>query len=458
MFEMIRRWLGIGSPRSPEPKDAVQGIDTVAPLISAPGGIAQAGEGETHSFVCHEAVLNRNERIDGYEFALRRKLQSRMLKKSALVRRVHDDAMLRNLALFNMSSLLGHRFALIHLSPASLNNPLLESFSNLNVVIMFIAGAAATTDPAAVRANLQRLRQSGVRYGWTLSQPWPEVAEFLPEADFIEVESTAFDGVQLKAMCRNFRAISGSPKLIASELQASDDFSLCYHCGFDYFMGPFVSSRDNWHPVKSEINHLRVIEVLNLIRAGAEFNTIADCLRTEPVMTFKLLRYVNSPGVGLLQQVDDIPQALLTLGSDRLYRWLSLLLFDFKRTGYRESVLYEQVLARARFLEMLAGQGRVPAAADQLFMTGLFSLLDVMMGQSLSDILKQVSLPEPVAAALKGEPGPIRDALFLAIAVESGTPDEMAAAAAGCDLDATAVIGTMIEALAWSEQLSAVSE
>jgi EAL and modified HD-GYP domain-containing signal transduction protein len=286
----------------------------------------------------------------------------------------------------------------------------------------------------------------------------PEISEFLFDADFIEVESAAFDGNQLKEMYREFHAIPKHPKLIASGLQTSDEFKLCYHCGFDHYMGPFISSREDWHPAKSEINRLRVIQVLNMIRRGAEFDAIAESLRTESVLTFKLLRYINSPGLGLLQKVSEIPQALMVLGRDRFYRWLSMLLFDSDRPGYHERVLNEQVLARARFLEILAGQGLVPAETDYLFMAGLFSMLDVMMDKPLNEILKQIALPDPVTAALKGEPGPMHDAMLLAIAVESGTTDEMAAAAKRCDLDASVVTVTMIEALAWAQQMSAAGE
>jgi EAL and modified HD-GYP domain-containing signal transduction protein len=91
-------------------------------------------------------------------------------------------------------------------------------------------------------------------------------------------------------------------------------------------------------------------------------------------------------------------------------------------------------------------------------MTGLFSLLDVMMDQPLTDVLKQVSLPESVASTLKGEPGPMRDALLLVMAVESGTTIEMATAAAQCGLDAKVVTDAMTEALAWAQQASEVGE
>jgi len=223
-------------------------------------------------------------------------------------------------------------------------------------------------------------------------------------------------------------------------------------------MGPFVSSRENWHPAKSEINRLKVFEALNMIRSGAEFNAIAESLRTDPILTFKLLRYINSPGIGLQQKVNEIQQALLIMGRDRFYRWLSLLLFDFNQPGYREHILQEQALTRARFMELLAGKGNLPAASDQLFITGLFSLMDIMIGLPISNVLKQVSLPEAATAALKGETGTMLDALTLVIAVESANADEMDAAAAHCGLDAAIVSSLMIEALAWSQQVVASVE
>lgn len=456
MLEMIRRLLGSAPTPGPETQDAFRQLNVVAPLKPAQDETTAAGVEQ--SFICREAALNRDERISGYLFTMRQKLSSRMLEKSALLQRVRDEAMLNNMAMLGVLSLLGYRHAFIHLAPASLKNPLLKAFSRMNVVIMITAEAFMTTDLSELRDNLKRLREMGIKYGWTLNRSHSEISEFLQDAEFVEVESAAFDGTQLKALCREFRAISKNLKLVASGLQTSDEFKLCYHSGFDQFMGPFVSSRENWHPAKSEINRMRVIEVLNMIRRGAEFDAIAEALRTESVLTFKLLRYINSPGLGLLQKVSEIPQALMVLGRDRFYRWLSMLLFDSDRPGYHERVLNEQVLARARFLEMLAGQGRVPAETDHLFMAGLFSMLDVMMDKPLNDILKQIALPDPVSAALKGESGAMHDAMSLAIAVESGTTDEMAAAAKLCDLDASVVTVTMIEALAWAQQASAAGE
>lgn len=455
MFNSLRRMLG-GSSNEPSSQDSFQQLNAVAPLKpaqEAPKGSAQ----KNMSFICREAVLDRGERIAGYEFALGQKVQARMMEASAVIRRVYDDVMLNSLAPLGVSSLLGGRSAFIRLSVESLKAPQLDVLANPNAVIMITPRPITEIDLAEMRASLAHIAALGFKVGWSINQPRPEYAEFLHKADFIEIDPAGLDGMQLKALISDLRGANSEQKLIACKLQTADDFQYCFERGFNYFMGPFVSSRENWHPAKSDVNYMRVFQALEMIRSGAEFDAIAECLRTDPILTFKLLRYINSPGIGLQQKINEIQQALMLLGRERFYRWLSLLLFDSAKPGYNENVLREQALTRGRFMERLAGKGRVPASGDQLFLTGLFSLMNVMLGQSLDEVLKQVSLPEAVASALRGEDSAMHDALMLATAVESGIGD-MAAAAAQCGVDETEVAGILIEALAWSQQIVAVGE
>jgi EAL and modified HD-GYP domain-containing signal transduction protein len=456
VFKTVLRWLGLVPP-APAPASvsdtAAEQLDALAPLRSA--GRPQAADKSLRvtSFVCRDELLDRNEQIAGYEFALGRNLQSAMLEKSAKLRQVHDEALLHNLSPLAVSSLLGNRFAFIRLSSASLSSLLLPTFANRNVIIMITPATAVEGDLAAVRTALRRLQDLGVKHGWSLDRPLPGMADLFEQATIVEIDTTAFDGIQLKKMCVDLHASKAKPRVIAGRIQTADDFSLCYQSGFDYFMGPFVCSRENWHPPKSEVNRLLVFEVLNMIRSGADFADIADRLRNDPILTYKLLRYINSPGIGMLRRIDKIPQALLILGRDQFSRWLSLLLFDLNQPGYVGRVLNENALTRARFMERLAGRGELPKEADKLFMIGLFSLLDVMMKQPLAEILKQVSLPDDVVSALQGEPGAMRDALALAIAVESKSPEEIAAAALVCALDARQVAALMLEALDWAQNV-----
>ena len=121
-------------------------------------------------------------------------------------------------------------------------------------------------------------------------------------------------------------------------------------------------------------------------------------------MTFKLLRYLNSPAIGLQNPILTIDKALLILGRERCFRWLSLLLFDIKQSNFRERLLTEQALTRAFFLESLAGLGKVPKDKDALFILGLFSMLDLLMGMPMAELLEQTQLPEALHQACWGSP------------------------------------------------------
>jgi EAL and modified HD-GYP domain-containing signal transduction protein len=169
-----------------------------------------------------------------------------------------------------------------------------------------------------------------------------------------------------------------------------------------------------------------------------------------------LLRYINSPLMGLMSPVTGLDKALILLGREKFYRWLSLMLVDIKSTGYKERVLTEQALSRAAFLEGLAGQGTVPAQADWLFMLGLFSNLDLLMAQPMADLLLQAKLPADVHDALLGEAGPFGDALQLAITAEGQSPSELQRHAALCGLHALPVSQCAMQSLAWAHEITSL--
>jgi EAL and modified HD-GYP domain-containing signal transduction protein len=189
MLDSIRRMMG-STPKQLSSGEAFKQLNTLAPLKSIQGEVAHAEHKES-SFVCREAVLDRKEKIAGYEFALGRDLQSRMLETSALIRRVYDDTMLRNLAPLGVNSLLGERFAFIRLSVSSLKNPLLKTLAHTHTVIMITPANNNETNLVEIRENLQHLNKIGVKHGWTISTARPDLAEFLPKADFIEIEALA---------------------------------------------------------------------------------------------------------------------------------------------------------------------------------------------------------------------------------------------------------------------------
>lgn len=415
------------------------------------------------SFVCREPILNRNNRIAGYQFSLPEKVEQRLKSDFEFLQRVYDDAVLRNLTSLGHEALLGPRLSFIILSQNSLDNPRILELPPENTVLM-LAPVHQTLDTEQVQTQLDALRQAGYAYGWLLRQPqmvqFRQLHGLAACADYVQIEATGFDAMDVRLLLKSLasaRPGSLAPlRWIAGGLKAVDEFHSCFHAGFDFFLGQFVTRRENWHPPKSNLNRMHIIKLLNLLRSDAEVGKIAEQFKQDPVLAFKLLRYINSPVMGLTSPIVGLDKALILLGREKMYRWLSLLLFVFQAPGFEERVLTERALSRAYFLESLAAQGNIPAPADSLFMLGLFSLLDQLLSQSMIELLSQARLPEPVHQALLDEPGAYRDALLLAIAAEGQSPQELEKQAALCGVEVQQLSQCALRSLAWAHEISSL--
>lgn len=457
MTGFFKRLMGKGAP-DPAPAKPVDASATATKPHSHK-------DEQAPSFICREPLLDRKERIAGYQFSMPEEVEQRLQTDFEFLPRIYDDAVLRNLTALGDEALLGPRFAFVRLAPESLDNPRIHQLPTTNTVLML---APVRKEPVAeaIQPQLVALRQAGYTHGWLLRQPqvtqFPRLPELAAAADYVQIDASGFTGMDLKEMLKTIAALrpAGLPKLrlIAGGLNSFDEFNLYFRAGLDLFLGRFVTQRENWHPPASNINRVRVFTLLNLLRSETEVGAIAEELKHDPVLAFKLLRYINSPLMGLMSPVTGLDKALILLGREKFYRWLSLMLFDFKSPGYKERVLTEQALSRAAFLERLAGQGTVPAQADWLFILGLFSNLDLLMGQAMADLLQQAKLPAPVHDALLGEAGPFGDALQLAIAAEGQSPIELQRHAAQCGLHALPVSQCAMQSLAWAHEISSLND
>lgn len=460
MLQFLRHMVGQSAKTADDLPDVRKPASVKAATLASPKVDAAPvdSDDKQNSFVRRDAVLDRSQKIAGYEFSLLTTLRDRLHRRGGMARRAYDAALLTRLATPGATSLLGHRLAFVNLSAESLGNTLIDQLPPQNTVLILEATEQAC-DWAGVALRLAALKQKGFSCGLRIRDAADAAHRTMGGLDFIQVDVTAFDGIDLKSLTADLKkkpaAATAPPRLVARDVQSHDDFQFCDKCGLDFFQGPFITSRESLRPAGGGINRIVVLPVLNMVRSDQSFALIADRLKNEPTLTYKLLRYLNSPAMGLQQPIDSLTQALVLIGREKFYRWLSLLLFDFANPTYRERALAERALARGRTLERLAGKGRIPKTPDHLFLIGLFSLLDVALGLPLQELLEKATLPDQVRDALLGKPGPHADALALAILGEADAatlPDQMAQALGRCEIADADYTAAAAEALVWASQ------
>ncbi|MDR0737383.1 MAG: HDOD domain-containing protein [Zoogloeaceae bacterium] len=458
----------------PESGEAASVASPVRSVQSArlPAEVLQAQETKEAglpAFVCREALLGRDQKIVGYEFSHPRRLQSRIMEKRARVRQFYDDVLLRHLAGLRLESFLGERLALLGIAPVSLAHPMLTYLpkANMALALHLEAGEALPQGEALakMKTDIEALRAQGMRIGLKWQGQWmadtAEAESFWQRIktglDFIQLDWPEFAaGAQtdrLNWLLAHARQ-EASLRLMACGLATPDDFRQCYRLGFDLFHGTFISNRESGKVTKDAANRLRILQLMNGLRKDEETRWLTRELQQDPVLSYRLLRYVNTAAFGMPRQIETIGQAVTILGRNNLYRWLSSLLFKVSDPGYYEWALAEQALARAALMERLRRPEDVDMTPDALFLTGLFSLLDKLMDEPLETLTQKILVPPPVSAALTRREGLLAQYLELAEACERMNPEDIAQHAARLGLTDRAVTLATFDALAWAHEMT----
>lgn len=167
--------------------------------------------------------------------------------------------------------------------------------------------------------------------------------------------------------------------------------------------------------VPSDVNTvMTLISGVERERPVAELEAV---LKRDPALAFRLMRYLNSPAFGLSVEINSFGHALMMLGYQRLKRWLALLLASSAKGVNATPVMYAAV-RRGLLMEELGREQGDAEMRGEMFICGVFSLLDRLLQQPFSELLPSVPVPERVAQALRGEGGPYQPYLELVRAIE----------------------------------------
>jgi EAL and modified HD-GYP domain-containing signal transduction protein len=249
--------------------------------------------------------------------------------------------------------------------------------------------------------------------------------------------------------------VAAGKRFVATGVQTLEAFHMCLKLQFALFMGPFITRRETLDSPTMGPARAKVLDLMNRVRSGAEQPELAAQFRQDPTLSVRLLRYVNSPGMGLMNKIGGIEQALMVMGQDKLYRWLTLVLFTGGQAQELDQAVLENALVRGRVAEQLAGRALFAKARDEIFVAGLFSLLDVVMRMPMEQVLKQISLPAEITEAIISRRGPYAPYLALAIACEQDDLSSIETLAKQIGSDMANINCVHMDALLWAQELSA---
>ncbi|MET0266648.1 MAG: HDOD domain-containing protein, partial [Duganella sp.] len=243
-------------------------------------------------------------------------------------------------------------------------------------------------------------------------------------------------------------ALIGQPgPHLATHMRSPERLAACAEAGFSWFMGDFAlfPERDT---ADDGTSRKRVLALLGLLARDADSHELEILLKQDPALSYQLLKLVNSAAFALSSPVHSFSQAINVLGRRQLQRWLQLLLYARQQNDGLANPLLPLAAVRAAQMEALVrAQGGDRDRQDMAFVAGVFSLLDVLLGMEMTEIVAALSLDLEVVMALLDRAGPLGALLKL---VEQ--QDRAALEQSG--IDAETYWQTQLQACQWAIQVS----
>lgn len=406
-------------------------------------GQAPARELRQLRYVARQPILDREERVFGYELLFRDGMENALGSDCDEASRATLDRSL----IMGLDVLCDGRRAFINCTRDTLIKGLVTLLPSASTVVEVLETVPA--DPNVVAA-CQSLKEGGYTIALDDFVADDKREALVEMADIIKVDMKLTTDAQRAAIVKNYGP--WRHRLLAEKIESRSEFTKARDQGFVYYQGFFFRRPETLATADLPGNRLNYVRMLQEVsRAELDIPALEKLVKAEASVCYRLLRYLNSPLFGLKNEVHSVRHALSMLGEREVRRWVRLVA-AVGAGQEKTSDLVLSALVRARFGELL--QPLVPHGDSDLFLLGLISLLDAMLEVPMSNVLDRIPLDHEAKSVLLGKPSALRPIYQLMLAHESGEWEAAAELSAQFHLDSEEVAGYYWRAQQWAREVS----
>jgi len=370
-------------------------------------------------YIARQPIVDRGGSLSGYELLFRSternvaELNDNVLATSSVIATAFAD--------IGLAQVIGPVDGFLNVDSEFLFSELVEALPADRIVIELLEQVAVDD---AVIERCQLLRKRGYRIALdNFVGNLHDIDPLLRAVDIVKVDVAELDALLLPEMIDVLRPYA--VKLLALKVETAEQFEQCKSLGFDYFQGFHFACPELISAKRAKPAKIALLKLLSLAMGDAEVREIEDAFRLHPTLAVNLLRLVNSAALRRQQTVTSLRHALVLLGRKQLRVWLQLLLYTADRgnTNFGNPLL-QLAAVRGKLMELLAARRPGPESTmvELAFITGILSLMSVVLEMSTSDILDELNLPPLVGNALLERQGALGDMLALVEGIERDDP------------------------------------
>jgi len=402
------------------------------------------------AFLARQPILDRNLAVYGYELLFRNGAENyfRPVDGDLATTSLISDT----LHLHSMEKVTDGRKCFINFTRNALLTEMYTVLPKSQTVVEVLE--SVELDDELLEA-CRKVRRAGYQLALDDYILEPRFEPLLPLIDLLKVEFPNLDEQQHLAIFES--AAKYGFELLAEKVETPEQYEMAKQLGYHYFQGYFFCRPQMLKTRRLHILQTHFLQLLHLVgQPEFDVDKIEEQIRNDVSLSYKLLRYLNSPMFGRKSPVQSVRHAVTILGQRPLQKWVSLITIN-ELSGDKPAELMKTCLVRARFGELvgeLVGKRLVDRGLQfEGFMAGMFSLLDAMLDQPMEDLATELSLSPAVRAALLGLESPLLPMMALATGFEQGNWSQISQQAHQLGLNESDAFDIYRQSLEWAAEV-----
>ncbi|MEI6668736.1 MAG: HDOD domain-containing protein [Acidobacteriota bacterium] len=402
-------------------------------------------------FIARQPIFDAKLNVSAYELLFRSDFEN--IAKGLDVDCMSSEVIHNSILLFDIQRLTDGRGAFVNVG----REALLRGYVSLLPAKLTTVEILETVevDDLVVEA-CRKLKADGYRLALDDFVDRPDMDPLVAMADCLKIDVLATPLIDVLEVVAHRRR--PGLRLLAEKVETREMFEKTAALGFELFQGYFFAKPSVWSAKDVpgfKLNYLRLLREMN--EGALDFGRIEVITKQDVSISYKLLRYINSAGFGLRNRVSSIREALFLLGENHVRKLVTLwALAGLGQAGPAELVVTS--VARGRLCEILVPASAGPTAKSEAFLLGVFSLIDVVVGRPMAEVVALLPISQNVHDALVHGTGPLRPFLDCAIAYERGHWADFSARARELGVDEALFPEVYTDALAGTSELAAPAE
>ncbi|MDQ7833782.1 MAG: HDOD domain-containing protein [Humidesulfovibrio sp.] len=244
-------------------------------------------------------------------------------------------------------------------------------------------------------------------------------------------------------------------QIMARKVEDVQTFTVAKNAGCSLFQGFFFQKpeRISSKVVSSSLaGSLGILQMLE--REDPDISALAQAIQKDVSLSYRLLKFLNSPYFGFAREVSSIKVALILAGWQQMRTWLRLVLITEMKPKHKPNELVFLSAQRGRFLELAAQRtGGRRVNSERMLLLGLFSLLDSIFDMQMIDIVGSLPLDQELKDTLCLKPTPLVPWLQLVHSFERAEWDDLSSRFEALGIDPVVVAACYTESMQWAHAI-----